>query len=410
MVDLTLLFLISGSIIVIGFLGNLAYEKAKIPDVLFLLGIGVLLGPVFNVVHPGRLKDFAGPFGTFALIVILFEGGMDIKIWMLLKEFGNAILLVCLSFTLTTALVTLLLFKMMGWDLIRSLLMATVLGCTSSAIVVPVLAKMTIGDDTKTVLFIESAMSDVLAIVLAVTLVEFIRFEAIGIEKPMRAIASSFSIAIVLGTLFGFFWFKVLNLIGERKYSYMVTLGAMLIVTAVVDFLGGSGPIAILLFGIIIGNCEAMPFFSGQHHCILIDESIKFFHGEVTFFIRTFFFVYMGMIITADVLEPRYLIVSLLLMLIIAAARYVSVESMVRLTGKEKSDRAALFYMLPRGLASAVLASLPASAGLKDSGDFILYAVLIIIFSNIIMTSGVFLLERKSANNPDKTAEARDAP
>jgi len=329
---------------------------------------------------------------------------------MLLKEFGNAILLVCLSFTLTTALVTLLLFKMMGWDLIRSLLMATVLGCTSSAIVVPVLAKMTIGDDTKTVLFIESAMSDVLAIVLAVTLVEFIRFEAIGIEKPMRAIASSFSIAIVLGTLFGFFWFKVLNLIGERKYSYMVTLGAMLIVTAVVDFLGGSGPIAILLFGIIIGNCEAMPFFSGQHHCILIDESIKFFHGEVTFFIRTFFFVYMGMIITADVLEPRYLIVSLLLMLIIAAARYVSVESMVRLTGKEKSDRAALFYMLPRGLASAVLASLPASAGLKDSGDFILYAVLIIIFSNIIMTSGVFLLERKSANNPDKTAEARDAP
>jgi len=146
-----------------------------------------------------------------------------------------------------------------------------------------------------------------------------------------------------------------------------------------------------------------MPFFSKQPHCILIDETIKFFHGEVTFFIRTFFFVYMGMIITADVLEPHYLVVSSLIMLIIAAARYVSVESMVRLTDKEKSDKAALFYMLPRGLASAVLASLPVSAGLKDSRDFILYAVLIIIFSNIIMTSGVFLLERKRANDRDET-------
>jgi cell volume regulation protein A len=410
MIDLTLLFLISGSIIVVGFLGNLAYEKAKIPDVLFLLGVGVLLGPVFNVVRPGHLADFAEPFGTFALIVILFEGGMDIKIRMLLKEFGNATLLVFLAFTLTVAGITLFLIKIMAWDLMRSLLMATILGCTSSAIVVPVLAKMSIGDDTKTVLFIESAMSDVLAIVLAVTLVEFIRFEAIGIEKPMRAIASSFSIAIVLGTFSGFLWFKLLNVIGNRQYAYMVTLGAMLIVVAVVDFLGGSGPIAILIFGILLGNCESMPFFRGIGHCALIDETIKFFHGEVTFFIRTFFFVYMGMIITADVLDPRYLVVSFLLMLIIAAARYVSVESMVRLTGREKSDKAALFYMLPRGLASAVLASFPVSAGLKGSRDFILYAVLIIIFSNIIMTSGVFLLERKRANDRDETAAAPEAP
>jgi len=114
--------------------------------------------------------------------------------------------------------------------------------------------------------------------------------------------------------------------------------------------------------------------------------------------------VYMGMIITANVLEPRYLVGSLLLMLVIAAARFVSVESMVRLSGKKKADRAALFYMLPRGLASAVLASFPASAGLRDPGDFIVYAVLIIVLSNIIMTAGVFLLERKRTKDPGAAA------
>jgi cell volume regulation protein A len=400
MFDPTLIFLISGSIIIIGFLSNLAYEKAKIPDVLFLLGIGVLLGPVFNVVHPGHLTDLAGVFGTFALIVILFEGGMDIKIHMLLKEFGNAALLVFFSFTLTVAGITLFLVSAMEWDLIHGLLLATVLGCTSSTIVVPVLSKMSLGDDAKTVLYIESAVSDVLAIILAVTLVEFIRLEAIGIDKPIRAIASSFSIAVVLGTLFGFFWFKMLGLIGNRKYAYMVTLGTMLVVVAVVDFLGGSGPIAILLFGIILGNCEAMPFFRGAKHCILIDETIKFFHGEVTFFIRTFFFVYMGLIITAEALEGRYLVVSGLLMLIITAARYVSVESMVRLSRKEKAAKIAFFYMLPRGLASAVLASFPASAGIRGARDFIVYTVLIIVLSNMIMTAGVFLMEKRRLGSP----------
>lgn len=398
MTDLSLVFLVAGLIILIGFLGNVTYEKVKIPDVLILLGIGIFLGPVLKLIDADRLTDFADIFGTFALIVILFEGGMDIKIRMLIQEFGNAALLVLLSFTLTTLSVVLYLFYGAGWELIPSLLMATVLGCTSSAIVVPVLSGMSLREDAKTVLYIESALSDVLAVVLAVSLMEFVEFRNIGIEKPMRAIASSFSIAIVLGTLFGIFWFKVLKIIGDRKYAYMVTLGVVLVIVSVVDFLGGSGPIAILLFGIILSNCGEISFFQREEPTLVIDETIKFFHGEVTFFIRTFFFVYMGMLVTAEALEPGNLYLSVVLMLIIMVMRYGSVEAMVRLTGKEKNDRNILFYMLPRGLASAVLASLPVSLGLKGTENFIVYAVSIIILSNILMTGGVFHLEKANSH------------
>jgi hypothetical protein len=104
----------------------------------------------------------------------------------------------------------------------------------------------------------------------------------------------------------------------------MVTLGVVLVVTATVDFLGGSGPIAILLFGIVLGNCGEIPFLSGPAACGVIEETIKFFHGEVTFFIRTFFFVYIGMLMTPAVLSPRYLGISVALFLIIAAMRYLA--------------------------------------------------------------------------------------
>jgi cell volume regulation protein A len=187
----------------------------------------------------------------------------------------------------------------------------------------------------------------------------------------------------------------MLNLIAGRKYSYMVTLGVMLIVVAAVDYLGGSGPVAVLIFGIILGNCGDIPFLQASSQCNMIDETIKFFHGEVTFFIRTFFFVYMGMMITSKVLAPRIMAVSLALLCIIVIMRYMSVELMIRRSGKGKEERNAFFYMLPRGLATAVLASLPMAAGVEGSEDFIVYAVSVIILTNIVMTLGVLNMERK---------------
>lgn len=393
--DITLLFFIAGSIILVGFLGDIIYEKTKISDILVLIGIGILLGPVLKLVDHRHLAEFAEYFGTFALIVILFEGGMDIKIRMLLKELGNATLLVSVSFISTTAAITAFLLYARSWELLPSLLMATVLGCTSAAIVLPILSKMSLKDETKTLLYVESAMSDVLAVVLAISLIEFVKLENIGIEKPIRTIASSFSVAIVVGTAFGLFWYKALTVMANRKYSYMVTLGVMLIVAATVEFLGGSGPIAVLIFGIILGNCGDIPHLQVSNQCTLIDETIKFFHGEVTFFIRTFFFVYLGMLITVEALAQRNLVVSFSLLAIIVIMRYLSVEFMTRRTGKGKEEKAALFYMLPRGLATAVLASLPVAAGVEGSEKFVVYAVSVIVLTNIVMTIGVLHLERK---------------
>jgi len=398
--EVSLVFLIAGSIILIGFMGGLAFERTRIPDVLVLLSIVVFLGPVLKLVDPSTLTHFAEYFGMFALMVILFEGGMDIDIDRLIKEFGTASLLVLISFFLSSIAIAVFLYFVQGWEIVRSLLLGTILGCTSAAIVIPIINKMSLKEGIKTLLSIESALSDVLAVVFTISLIEFVKFEKIGIQAPFRAVASSFSIALVSGTAAGLLWLKVLDFFRGRRYSYMTTLAAMLIIFAVVDFFGGSGPIAILLFGIILGNTNDLSKLLKLKVNTLIDETIKFFHGEVTFFIRTFFFVYMWMMLTFTSMNLQFLAFIFSIAAIIILIRYISVAITGMVFHEKKEDKFILLTMMPRGLASAVLATLPVSANIKGSENFIDYTFGIIIITNVLMTVGVFIAEKKSQVKP----------
>lgn len=393
--EISFVFLIAGLIILIGFFGGISFERTKVPDVLVLLGIGIVLGPVLGLVNAQDITHFAEYFGSLALMIILFEGGMDMDMHKLVKEFGTASILAVISFALSTLAIAVFLYFILSWDIIRSLLLGTILGCISAAIVIPVISRMSIKEEVKIILSLESALSDVLAVVFTVSLIEFVKLEDIGMDAPFRAVASSFSIAIVSGIVFGLFWLKVLDFLKARKYSYMTTLAAMLIVFAAVNFLGGSGPIAILIFGIILGNSLDFSRFMKIKSHDLIDETIKFFHGEVTFFIRTFFFVYMGMMLSFNFLGIRSLLLSILLVLIIVIVRYISVNIIGSIYHEKKEDRLIMLSMMPRGLASAVLATLPAAADIAGTENFINYTFMVIVFTNILMTFGVFAIERK---------------
>jgi potassium/hydrogen antiporter len=394
--DTSSLFFVIGAIIIIGFLGNLAFKKTKVPDILLLLGIGILLGPILKIFNVDRFTNFAEYFGTFALIIILFEGGMDLAIERVVKEFGAASLLVTIAFFLTSLSIAAFLYYAYNWDIIKSLLFSAIFGCTSAAIVIPIVGRMSLSRGVKTILSVESALSDVLAIIFTVYIIEFVTLKHIGINAPFRAVASSFSVAIVLGGFAGFLWLKILDLIEEQQYSYMITLSAVMITYALIEFFGGSGPIAVLIFGIIIGNSNEFIKFMKLKKTVVVDDTIKFFHSEVSFFIRTFFFVYIGMMVSFKFINTDFMLLIVAVVGIILIARYVTAEFICLIFPDKKTDKNAIVAMLPRGLASAVLASFPVSANIKGSEDFIGYAFAIIVLTNIIMTIFVFISERKS--------------
>jgi cell volume regulation protein A len=125
-----------------------------------------------------------------------------------------------------------------------------------------------------------------------------------------------------------------------------------------------------------------------------VSETIKFFHGEVTFFIRTFFFVYMGTMVSPEILQVEYLLPAISIVLVIVAARYIGTQLFGQVFHEKKEDRRVTLTMLPRGLASAVLATLPISANIKGTEHFIEYVFIVIVATSAIMTMGVFIIEK----------------
>lgn len=407
--DVTTIFFIIGVIIVIGFLGGLFFQKTSIPDVLVLLAIGVLIGPVFNIIGAADISHFAEYFGSFALMIILFEGGMETEIKRLVKGLGAATLLVVSSFVLSASLIGAYLHLALRWEIPQSLLLGVILACTSAAIVMPLVQRLPVSNSVKTILSIESALGDVLAVVLVVTVLDYMVFHNIGIRAPFRTMASSFSIAILCGAATGCCWLKALDSLKKKQYFYMATLAVLFLLHAVVDFLGGSGPIAVLVFGIVLGNNNEFGRLLKLKKDGWVGETIKFFHGEVSFFIRTFFFVYMGMIISFKSVSTEFFLVVAVLTGIITAARLTSVRITGFFSAETRKNSSFIFFMLPRGLASAVLATSPMALNIKGCEQFVNYTFGVIVLSNLLMTAGAIYHGRKHMNEA-VVDEARPGP
>src|SRR5690606_30289570 len=67
---------------VLFFLGhalNWFFVRTKIPDLLILVIIGHLLGPIFGVLDAGDFGKAGAVISTIALIVILYEGGLHLS-------------------------------------------------------------------------------------------------------------------------------------------------------------------------------------------------------------------------------------------------------------------------------------------------------------------------------------------
>jgi len=176
-----------------------------------------------------------------------------------------------------------------------------------------------------------------------------------------QSIASRFSTGIVLGVFFGLLWLSILKKIVKSPYSYMLTLAVVLLAYALSEFLGGSGSLCSLLFGIVLGNEREIyrifrmekPPPSGT----VIDAGLKRFESEIAFLLRTFFFVYMGLIVSIG--DIKTIMVGVILSLTLLLSRFAAVKIATARCSELADERPIMSVMLTRGLAAAVLATLP---------------------------------------------------
>ena len=74
------LLLTAGVVILLGVAGEAFFKKTGIPDVVFLMILGVLIGPVLGIIGPDAVIQIVPYFAALALIIIMFDGGLNLDI------------------------------------------------------------------------------------------------------------------------------------------------------------------------------------------------------------------------------------------------------------------------------------------------------------------------------------------
>lgn len=396
--DTAIVIALVGILIFAAHLFEAVFRQTRIPDVLPLVIIGLLLGPLFNIATPTHFGAVGPVFTTITFILILFDAGIGLSISALRKTYKVTFMLSTISFVLTLIVVGAAGFFMTDLGIIRSLLLASVVGAISSAIIAPMLNKLKMHAEGKAVLLLESSISDVYCVLATISLIEIAKLgdmTEFDIGLTIGKVIASFTLAIALGMVSAAGWSVILNKVRNLQNSTFTTAAFVFVVFGIAEWLGYSGAVAALVFGITLGNIGSVRlprlrnFVYSDPSELTIDE--KAFFSELVFILKTLFFVYIG--ISLRLANWWLLLIGLILTIII----YVIRMPIVRFTVAKStpvSDASMLSAVIPRGLAAAVLASIPFQQGISG-GETIQNIAYSVVLISIAMTSLlVFLIDK----------------
>lgn len=365
---------------------SMQFRKTNIPDVLVLMVVGILIGPVFGIITPEDFGKVGPVIATIALVVILFEGGTSLNLEVLGKSLKTTGLLAFSCFGLTAAIIASIAVALLELTWLPAIMLGVILAGTSSAVVIPMVNALNLSEKSGTVLVLESALTDVLCIVGVFALLQI--FTQGGVEPGhlIGGVLAALIFAAVIGILGGIGWMLVLGKVRDFPNTISSTLAYVFIVYGITEFLGFSGAIAAMSLGITLNNFDkyGARYFKtlSSQKIVPLNEMDLTFYSEAVFLLKTYFFVYLGISIhfhTIALAQAAVLMVALVFLMRLVLTRLV-----YRAPDFGLRDSAITSMMAPKGLAAAVLASIPLQFGVPGAEIIRDTTYMVVLFSIVL--------------------------
>ncbi len=378
------ILLAAGVVIFSGVVGEAFFKKTGIPDVAFLMILGVIIGPILGIIQPEAVIQVVPYFAALALIIIMFDGGLNLDIKNMIRTAHFAFTLAILGFIVSVVFVTVGAHYVLEWGWLESILLGAIVGGSSSAIVFGLVRNIRISDDAKSMLSFESALTDILATIIAFILFEAILAGQFNLQTLEETLGRAIIVGLILGFGVGIPWMYISNKLANAQHGYMLTLGVLFVLFFLANSFGESGALTALVFGLMLGNKKHLSrVLRFKLPKIEMDDPT---HNQITFLVRSFFFVFVGLM--ASFGQVEYLIFGVLITIAIYYGR--TIVGKITLTKRfSQLDRKVTYVMIPRGLAAAVLATYPVTMGLPNAEAYPQIVFFIILASVVITTIGL---------------------
>jgi len=395
------LLLAAAVIIFLGVIGEAFFKKTGIPDIAFLMVLGVIIGPILGIIPADAVIKVVPYFAAIALIIIMFDGGLNLNIRNVIRTAHYAVLLSILGFVTSVISVTLVGFYGLGWPVVESILLGTMVGGSSSIIVFGLVRRLPISDETKSMLSLESAITDILVTITAFVLIDVLVSGKLDPNLALGSFGRSVAVGLVLGFGIGIPWTYVTTKLKDAQHSYMLTIGILFVIFFAEKSLGGTGALAPLIFGLMLGNKQLLSHYLRFKIPEINPDNPT--HNQLTFLVRSFFFVFIGLLATLGRIEFIFFGIIGAILLYLTRIGTVKISLGKRFSILDKKVTAA---MIPRGLAAAVVATIPLTMGLSNAGAYP-QIVFVIILSSVIITT-IALAKTKTHVPVDSEKESSD--
>lgn len=377
-------------------------SKWRVPLVVISLFAGILFGSdLLKLVYFDNFK-LAKNIANFALVFILFIGGFGTGKDRLKTVFKPAMLLATAGVVVTATITAVLVYVFLRLDLQISILIGCIIASTDAAAVFSILRSRSLNPKLSSVVEIESATNDPMAIVLTSIAVQLIVAQ---VQHPVNIvisliwqIAGGILIGIIVGYV-GAFLFKYLKTL-DKGYFYLYILAVIMLSFGAADLAKASGVLSAFFAGYLIGN-TSIPYKSAISTLLEAQSTIA----------NVVIFVLLGLLAFPSEFRHVYKDGIILFLILTILARPVAVFLCTILTNYTIKEKIFLSWSGLRGAVPIVLATYPAAAGIASSKEIfnlVFFAVLLSMIvqgSTIVKLADMLKLTGKSKPRPKQFME-----
>jgi NhaP-type Na+/H+ or K+/H+ antiporter len=433
------LFLGLAGIAFLGFILDSLFHRLRVSSILplLLLGLFLTLTGVISRGTVGVLTGFIPYISAITVAFILFAVGLEIRYSELLRVFGRANAYTFAVQVATGVAIAFFAFYLIRWDLLDSFVFGFALSGPST-VAVPVLVRVVrLPKTLRTSLLYESVISDVLQLIVPVVLLGLI---VSGSFSPLAVVSTV--LWTVLGSIAGgvvsaLAWLAVLDRLRAytRGFTWTLTISMVLATYGASDLLGLTPAIVVFVFGLTLGNAALLDartrlgtgapvgwgvlYFRelrarlGLSTGGLDIEHILQVQKEVSFFASSFFFVYIGLLFKTGQLTLTLVGLTALVCGAMLLLRYAFTPLLGPFFDpqprSERAQRTIVTFNISRGLAPAVVATLPQTLGIVIPG-FVDAIFLGILATSLVSTLGILALYRPGAAGVDRPVPEATGP
>jgi len=339
------------SIIVLGIVAQWVAWRLHIPAILLLLIFGVIAGPITGVLNPDLLfGELLFPLVSVSVAIILFEGGLSLKISELRQVGGVVTRLITVGILITWILAALAAILIAGIPTAPAILLGAVLVVSGPTVIVPLLRQVRPTGKVSSIVKWEGIVNDPIGAILAVLVFEIIL--AGNMEQGTTVAIIGVTKALILGTLSGVAAAGIMVLLLKRYLIPDFLQNPFSLMLVVISYAAAnelqpeSGLLAVTVMGIALANQK----YVSIRHILEFKENLR------VLLISSLFIILAAQLSVEQLAlfkGANWLFVAALILIVRPMATFLSTLGS-NLTGKE---RIFVGWMAPRGIVAAAVVS-----------------------------------------------------